>query len=158
MSRHVHGQNRRILIPSHIRLRHQHLAWPQQHSCQEDSSQTQRPERPAAARHFGAQPRCLEGTQQNIAKGGHGSWRSCHRPNTTANTVISNSVQIWESFSFVWEFGCVPFWTQFGWLFGSETIHLGTDSFFGGHLIFQALSLNFVTHLAEMVIYLIEYP
>ena len=73
MSRNVHGQHRRILIPSHIRLRHQHLAWPQQHSCQEDSSQTQRPERPAAARHFGAQPRCLEGTQQNIAKLGHGS-------------------------------------------------------------------------------------
>ena len=47
---------------------------------------------------------------------------------------------------------------KFGWGFGSETIHLGTDSFFGGHLIFQALSLIFVTHLAEMVIYLIEYP
>lgn len=118
MSRHVHGQNRRILIPSHIRPRHQHLAWPQQYSCQEDTSQAQRPERPAAARHFGAQPRCLEGNEAMV----HDLHVIVFK--TTANNGNICNIKFCSNsgfFLFRREFGCgLPFWTQLGWLFDLE--------------------------------------
>ena len=127
MSRHVHGQNRRILIPSHIRPRHQHLAWPQQYSCQEDTSQAQRPERPAAARHFGAQPRCLEGNEAMV----HDLHVIVFK--TTANNGNICNIKFCSNsgfFLFRREFGCgLPFLDPVRLVVWSGTIHLGTDSF-----------------------------